>query len=36
VIGNYLVYRDDRHFFSPFLNALGPVVDRALRDAAIY
>jgi len=36
VIGSYLVYRDDRHFFHPFLVALGPVVDRALRDAGIY
>ena len=36
VIGNYLVYRDDRHFFTPFLTALGPVVDHALRDAGIY
>ena len=36
VIGNYLVYRDDRHFFHPFLSALGPVVDQALRDAGLY
>ena len=36
VIGSYLVYRDDRHFFHPFLVALGPVVDRALRDAGLY
>lgn len=36
VIGPYLVYRDDRHFFHPFLNALGPVVDKALRDAGLY
>ena len=36
VIGSYLVYRDDRHFFHPFLVALGPVVDQALRDAGLY
>ena len=36
VIGSYLVYRDDRHFFHPFLLALGPIVDQALRDAGIY
>jgi hypothetical protein len=35
-IGDYLVYRDDRHFFFPFLDALGPVIDHALHKAHIY
>ena len=35
VVNNYLAYRDNRHFFFPFLTYLGPVVAAALRSAGL-